>query len=745
MTQRGSGNSTSEYTICIDTVNRDSSLYPDTNDLVLNIDTAHLRRGAVQLYVGSFELPAPQFTIEEMWQNLWFDEGIRITDANLATAPIAAGATVIVSSSASVIYTAFLPLFTNPLASITVVSPTELSIVTQFNHALNLRSFWDPLNPIASRLPIKLIATGLFDSSEIDLTAANPNLTIVNATTFTLMVADTSGFGMPATVINNQGYVYAPAIDSPVALVTVLNAALAQVGFLEGSFFYDLTTSSFSFRTSFYGKIGQPTMNIRCPNGVQTPGLPPGVCFIEPVLSPGERSLLQCMGFLGSRICANTQLPSGQWYIPAETSQLWRGNISITPGFYGPQDLTQLGSEITTQFNRFYVDPATCAAMPSVERFLFSNAVGNCINFVVPPGGYTPTTLAAFLQASMNTADPQSFDNTGIIGSNIYSVTWILAGAPAAPNVGFFSFACSGVFGLEFGDSIGTSSMPSRLGFSNVAYRAGPEFSGKNITVSELGCGASNAYLHSYYIQLLANNGRRGYRIEPSLPRTVPTQTISAVTATTLTAGNAAFAHGFQVNDVITISFPATVGPIFSLYTVVTAVIDAFSFTAALPVGTTPALANGDVFAAQFAYDPSTFNIYFPQSRSFNGIYPQIIGFDYLDLMAPAPFTSTTTVQLEPPPYLLLQILDVKSSAYIQHNYLGDNITNILAKLIFYPTYQMQRLYPMSLSFNGSEIITQLHFRWLTPNHQLYQFHNRNWSGTLQLVVLGESPALGCA
>ena len=64
MSTRGSGGTTSEYTICLDTINRDTVQYPDTNDLVLNIDTARLRRGAVQIYVGSFELPVPQFTIE---------------------------------------------------------------------------------------------------------------------------------------------------------------------------------------------------------------------------------------------------------------------------------------------------------------------------------------------------------------------------------------------------------------------------------------------------------------------------------------------------------------------------------------------------------------------------------------------------------------------------------------------------------------------------------------------------------
>lgn len=729
MSTRGSGGTTSEYTICLDTINRDYVQYPDTNDLVLNIDNARLRRGAVQIYVGSFELPTPQFTIEEAWQNLWFDEGIRLIDY----------ASISVVASTGITYTTYLPLFLNSIASITVTSATLLTIVTDNNHALNLRALWGPLAPVASRLPIRLIGTGLVDPAEINLTQNNLNITIIDPVTFTLAVASTANFGAPGTVITNTGYIYAPAIDSPVALVAVINSALVASGFTEGSFSYDPTTSLFQFRTVFYGPIAQPTLNVHCPTGGAPTPVAPGVCL-------SGSGLVRCLGFMGSRNCATTQLRSGQWYIPADSTPLWRGFIAINPGFYGPQDLTQLGSEITIQFNRFYIDNGACSATPSIEYLYFSNAIGSCLNFVVPPGGYTPVTLAAFLESGMNITDPLSFANTAVPSANVYTVTWIPSGV-----TGFFSFACSGVFGLEFGDSIGVSSMPARLGFSNVAYRPGPEFSGRTITVPQLGACQEPVYYHSYLVQMLANNTRKGYRIEPSLPRVVQGLVASAVSPTTVTLTQAAVAHGFQVGDVLDLAFPAQ--NLFGVSSVVLSVTDAFAFVLAAPVGLPFILNNGDVTDAQLAYDPATFNVYFNSLNfgvaastrgSCRSIYPGILGFDYTDLMAPAPYMSITTVALEPPPYLLLQVLDVKSSAYIQHNFLGDNITNILAKLIFYPTYQLQRLYPMSLTFNGSEIISQLHFRWLTPDHQLYQFHGRNWSGTLQVVVLGDAPSLAC-
>ena len=722
MSNRTVGGQTNEYSICLDTVNRNAVLYPDTNDLVLNLDAARLRRGTVQMYVGSVELPAPQFTIEETWKNMCFDEGIRIV-GNLA------GRAISVRASTGIVYTALIPLYLNPVSSIVVDSPTQLTVTTMLPHALQgLCNIW-------GTLPITLIDVSMPDPNQLVLNSTNPGFTITGPSTFTLTVTSTAQI-----TLGNVGFVSAPALASPSALCVVLNAALLAIGFTEGTFSYNALSSVFVLQTVFYQ--GMPTTN--CGGGPgPVPQPPPGVCLLPLVTVPGEINLSQCMGFQSTLgLCASTpSVAGGQYCIVAENGPFWRGSIAITPGFYSPGDLSGLGSDINTQFNRFSLD--------SADAILFSNAVGTSLTVPVLAGRYTVDTLAAMLQLAMNTIDPQSALNLGIPSANTYSVQWELL--PEQDNgcgsiTGQFVFSCNGIFGLEFGDlAILGSSMPQRLGFNGIAYRNGLSYhSVRPLVVPLLGCNAT--YFSSRVVQIVANNGRRGFRIDPTAPRvvsgTVTLVNIAGIAVTSTTA------HGFQEDDVLSLSFPWS--PLFQVRARVSSVVTSTSYLLdpidGLGFGAWPWAGGNAITAALFCLS-STLNVYFntlETRRQLNTIFPQILGFDYVDLQAPAPFVSITTAALEPPPYLLLQVLDVKGSVYTQHNYLGDNLTNILAKVIFFPTYQMQRMYPMSLTFNGSEILTQLHFRWLTPDHQLYQFHGRNWSATMEFVVLGEVPVLMC-
>jgi hypothetical protein len=312
---------------------------------------------------------------------------------------------------------------------------------------------------------------------------------------------------------------------------------------------------------------------------------------------------------------------------------------------------------------------------------------------------------------------------------------------------GSFVFESNGVFGLEFGDSVSLgSSLPSRLGFNNLAFRNGPRYrSSKEVVVPILGTGTP--YYSSKIFQIVANGGRRGYRIDPSMGRVVA-GTVTAVTPLTSFEFSTVVAHGFQTTDILNLTFPGI--PLYGVQAVVVAVPSAFSVTLEWINGLPAPPAPGAALGASIVGESSSANIYFNSNlipntrRQFNTIYPIILGFDYNDLLAPAPFVSITTASLDPPTYLLLQVLDVKGSSYTQHNYQGENLTNIFAKVIFFPAVQVQRMYPMSQTFNGSEILTQLHFRWLTPDHSLYQFHGRNWSATLEFQVMSEVPVLMC-
>jgi hypothetical protein len=705
MSNRNSA-STVEYSICIDTVNRNTDLYPDTNDVTLELDVAKLRRGTVQMSVGSIELPVPQFTVEPGWKNICFDEGIRIVGT-------VAGRAISINTPTSS-YIAYIPLYLNPIQLLQVFSPTEIRVTTAYPHALaGVTDIWQ------SSVPISLVGVSVANPLELVLNSSNPGFSIIDATTLSLIVTSTAD--LVNTTFPNAGFVSAPALPNPTALCEVINAALQLVGFNQGVFGYDGLKSVFSLTTYAHG-LENPQIQIT-----------------TIITGPGEVNLSQCMGF-GNNAGTNIRNQSDKWSIVSEYGAVWRASISITPGFY-TGDLSGLGSDINIQFNRLNFDAA--------DVLLFSNAVGNSISVPIPVGLYTAETLCLYLTLQMNQLDPLSNANAPSPSANVYLVEWVFLPEEAGCGnmVGNFQFSCNGVFGLEFSNSTG-SSIPLRLGFNNLAYRNGPVFtSARSIGFPILGC--ADTYFPSRNVQILAHSGRRGYRIDPTVQRVVAA-TVTAASASVYTLTTVA-AHGFQLNDVVRISFP--VSSLFGVQASVVAVISAFSLQLGvingLPWPNFAAWPSTSITVSPLV-DSSTFNVYFnynniPNSRATNhSIYPVILGFDYNDLLSPAPYLSITTAMLEPPAYLLLQVLGLKGSSYIQHNYQGQNLTNILAKVIFFPSFQVQRGFPMSQTFNGSEILTQVQFRWLCPDHTLYQFHERNWSATLEFIVMTEIPVLLC-
>ena len=733
------GASVTEYTICIDTVNRDVQQYPDTNDLVLEVDVGRIRRGTVQLNLGSAELPGTPYTIQEQWKNLFFDEGFRVIGEESGRA--------IRIDEDGVITTVYIPLYWNPFVLIDPINPTTIRFRTLYRHALDLRSQYGVPENGASPLPITICGIDTGDTAELLLTPSNA-IIIEDEMTFLLPVGSYTGPLVPCVLFPDAAGLHAPVIESPVALANLLNYGLLSNTFYHGKFIYDRINSKFIFQTNYFRTEEYSSGNF-CRSSVKTYSRPPEIIFRDiPPTSPSDTpSLYYQMGFGTFNLNA---LPSGQWAIIGDQSPRWRSSVQISPGFY-TGDANSLGSEISIQFNRLYFDNGP--ARPS-DIFLFSNAFGISYPILIPTGRFFPSQIAEFLQGEMNLVDVSSFANTGVPGSNVYTVTWITSSTNINPMVelGIFSFACQigGTFGLEFGDSAGASSLPLRLGFLNTAYRGGFSYTGK-----ELGFPISISMGYATRVMQLAVLGqRKAYRIDTTVQRVLSTQillNVNVLSTTTDVSLPARVASGLQLGSVVSVCLPNKV------FARVLSVTNPFLFDIG-PILNQTFSTTVPLDAPVCPYQcPSTFNVYWNapvgssnpnpnlSRRTHQTIFPYILGFDYADLMAPLPFLSSTTFNLDPPAYLLLQVLDVKASSFIQHNYNGDNLTNIIAKVIFFPAFQMQRGFPNSISFNGSEILTKLHFRWLTPDHELINFNKRNWSATMQFAVLSESTNLICS
>jgi hypothetical protein len=108
------------------------------------------------------------------------------------------------------------------------------------------------------------------------------------------------------------------------------------------------------------------------------------------------------------------------------------------------------------------------------------------------------------------------------------------------------------------------------------------------------------------------------------------------------------------------------------------------------------------------------------------------------------PYFAPNQFNLDPPAYLLVQLVDPSESRYIQHTYKDHTLFNILAKVIAYPPLRQERAVPQEAIFQGLQIINQIHVRILNPDHSLYHFHGLNWSATFIFIASASAGSQLC-
>jgi len=89
----------------------------------------------------------------------------------------------------------------------------------------------------------------------------------------------------------------------------------------------------------------------------------------------------------------------------------------------------------------------------------------------------------------------------------------------------------------------------------------------------------------------------------------------------------------------------------------------------------------------------------------------------------------------DPPSYLLLDLGLQRTSATITHRCGDDVLTQFFCKLPLMAQAKVERMTPMQAVSTGTIVISRLHIRLLNPWHQLYHLHGRDWSLTLVIAT----------
>ena len=715
-----------EYTVAIDSRNRNVEEYPEANDFTLDINFS---RGlpVTRIYLGSLELPLPQLTVEEAWSRLYFDEGTSFIINEAADLCLR---TLTIQEFDGTFVNSIIPIWLNPILQVDVSDPSSPIFTTLYEHALDLRGLW------TWGTPIRLISTDLTDPTFIDLTAENSNLTVLTTNSFQIS-------NLPAPFVpsgNPFGYVHAPAIGNPQFLANILTAGFDQVVPNRYQVTYDTRCGRFCLN------MRSLTCNILlAPNQRCEELPPPAMLIIE-----GDNCLASVLGFG----CTNVPFPPAERAIcPGICAKfVYRclSCIRITPAFY--VQAPNFAAEIQLQTNRFVFEfpcpgapPDTVAPPP---MFVFSNECGTCFPLVLPYGKYSPDTFATTLENAMN----------GAVGANVYTVNFEISSNSARENSivgllkGCFIFESTdgSCFGLEFEDA--RNNLATRLGFTGLCYRGGSQFKGEMLYIPVKGCDCTSAplrYIENVYTPFIRTNQKRlgiqSCKCKPLGETTALATPILGGEVLRITTNQAAtpIAHGYQPEDVISIIVG---GQTFQVRVI--AVIDAFSFEVevagvAVLMGLAP-----DTPVCTSLFGPIILNLYFSEDCMFQSMRAELTGFPAAAVLwegpQSLPVVSPNQFNLDSTDYILIEISKPNQSTYIQHQWKDDTNVRLFGKIVIYPGFRLERIYPIESVFQGMKVINQLSFRILNPDHSLYNFHGRNFSMTLVLVVAAQVSSQLC-
>lgn len=701
-----------------------------TNNITVPLKMPRARLPVVQINLGSVELPITQYTIESLWNKLYFSEGLALI-ANMQSENSVRQFTVKVNG---VTYTAELPLFLNPVVAVDDTDPAAPIFTTQFNHALDMRRFW-------TWDPIQLISTPLTQASDpdlVNLTGDNPNLTVLDQTRFQLNnVPGGTVWTNPSGVF---GYVYAPAIPSPVQLASVVTEALNLV--LPGAFrvSYSTETGLFTFESlrTLSSCDGSPPLNtadviyilISTRNSLAAlMGFGLGDVPVPPRGIPSADGSVSNQAFFGSvsqsmpsncdpkTVCTTVSLTGGYGY-------QCRSSVCIPEGNYNGDSFRQA---LYLEFNRFYFEPGEAADPLLRAVFAFSDAAGTFLSFPIEYGAYTASQFAQVLETGMNAADTQG---------NTYTVEY-----DATTHQFCFSSDNATPFGLEFGT--GTDTVHPRIGFQSVCYRGQTDYCSVTPvvvpTVQCCGTDLDEKYPSNVVVPTL-NTVTSKYCLSASKP---PCQSViindaggGLLQITTNAPAPVVAALGFQLEDVIDLTITALAD---TFQVRVVQILDAF--TVRVDAGSIPTAGLGaDEPGSVCLNGLVSMNLYFDSSLQ-NAFPARYLGFPQVDQLWPSSLCAPFCYNLSSPSYVLLCLTRPNGATHNNHAYKNSNIPNVFAKVILYPQFRLER--PLSYTMYLSEMveITEVGFLFLNPDHTPYQLHGKDWSSSLVFTVAENTSA----
>uniref|UniRef100_A0A6C0BN05 Uncharacterized protein n=1 Tax=viral metagenome TaxID=1070528 RepID=A0A6C0BN05_9ZZZZ len=695
-----------EFVYCFDSFTRlpnpeqEEPFTNPTNDIIIPVQMTSNRVAFKSMELVTAEISSAQFLIEERWSRMYFMNGLFFTCEDEEER------SVFIETSEGVSITAILPLRYNTIIALDASDPTTPIFTTAEPHLLDSLGGglwnWGEL--------VRLVSTAVeapLMSSEGELL---PNVTILTDTTFSV-----SGFSpvtdwIPNPAATTFGYVYFPPIPSYTIMASILQTLLARS-------VLQLLNSTCSYQVTYNPCTGRFCISID-----------PKVPWTS-VVCVGEKSILHLLGFrLGENHLEKKEIDecgrSGCREIITVSQPVCTNSLDtlglcqfrMRPGNY-PLAVNFI-DELNAQSNRFY--------LTTEENLQITNpATGEAFDAIIPPGLYTPQSLALTLEEIFDTLWP----TLGL------EIMYYVDPQPCCldPNLNYFTLTSS--TDTKFNLDLEASTLAFRLGFTstNLTCYSTYESNCKFVYTPCINLNTYNSCIFSYN---LCQDGSNTLLISVNNPPPLPLATTTAtIVDSTVVVSNVDQAHGFQVGQLVSL----TVGG--ETYTLrVSEVPSGTTFIAELgaldldgfPPNTPVSVNSGECCTPSLMFAP----------RKRNRIMYLFWGFQDKDLQWTPSFNGTYaalgTMVLSPRNYVMMQVLEPTGSAHVEQlNIARNNRSNFIAKLVFLlnPVRVLDRFYPMRMRFFSPTIVTRLHLRLLNPDGSLFQLHNQEWSGTIRFYT----------
>lgn len=760
----------------------------------------------VEVTLSSINIPKTQSTIESLWNRLFVSEQIELVIPSFDDSKLARTQFSLELSDGGIVVAqlpAYLNPITNIVVSgatdllITTQFPHALHAMDVWNWGDTMRLVSIGVVGNASILNSANAHLSIVSSNQFQLS----NLTVPTDIVSNMFPMNTSGYFGYVLAPGIPGPVYLAQI-----VTALLNEELDEYASTNGvltshvRIFYDLQQGQFVLKVE--ARAISPSQTIVDPvaigQGFQSN---PTLAFIMGFGNCCIANTRELQNFVASNpnkghpSLLQKQYPrSGS--LQATFGPLFRSFIDLDIGDY--DSVQALGFDVELNWNRFWFDPSCTVQTQTTYRFVFTDACGNCFVFLIPFGLYTPEQFAQFLQTQMNVATGTniyqviydtttcrftfSTTNNAVFGVKFGDTPFVVYN----PNNDLKEPIPVQIYQVppQF------ATIAVRMGFDNVDYRGQSSYTSIRpvcVPKKQLVCSETTSSVRRFQfvsqwrvdgssIRLLSRRRFAVYAFTPTLNGATLTVVNNQLLITT------PLANGFQVDDVVKV----TIASGLTVFLRIVSLNDPFNAVADVNVNVLTALgvAPGPVTACVENAALPVINLYLsqnlynsnlksdtpamaactsgvpcnsnPNHSNANGlIAPRLLGFGAEDVLWEAaigfPIIGLSDVVLQFPDQLLILIgFDNGDVCYTHSSHLwkftpqGEDVKTVLAFVQnhHHNTMMWERFVPNTIHLASPTKVGHFKFVILNPDHTLYQLHNEDWSGTLNVQVVQASGQL---